>query len=139
MVDDFQGARLMLEAVLKSAGYSDVLCAESAEAAFDRLGLVEPGGNTARVDLILMDVGMPGIDGIEACRRIKAVPWLKDIPIIMVTGLEDPAALELAFAAGAVDYVTKPLNKVEMLARIRSALDLKLEMDRRKLTHVSDL
>jgi signal transduction histidine kinase len=139
VVDDFQGARLMLEAVLKNADYGDVLCAESAEVAFDRLGLEEPGGNTARVDLILMDIGMPGIDGIEACRRIKAMPWLKDIPIIMVTGLEDPAGLESAFAAGAVDYVTKPLNQVELLARVRSALDLKREMDLRKLTHVSDL
>lgn len=139
VVDDFQGARLMLEAALKSAGYSDVLCAESAEEAFTVLGLENPAGNAARVDLILMDVGMPGVDGFEACRRIKAAPWLKDIPILMVTGLEDPASLETAFAAGAVDYITKPLNQVELLARVRSALDLKREMDQRKLIHVTDL
>ncbi|MSQ17141.1 MAG: hybrid sensor histidine kinase/response regulator [Dehalococcoidia bacterium] len=139
VVDDFQGARLMLESVLKSAGHSDVLCAGSGEEAFTILGLENPTGNSGRVNSILMDVGMPGVDGFEACRRIKAAPWLKDIPILMVTGLEDPASLEAAFAAGAVDYITKPLNQVELLARVRSALDLKREMDQRKLIHVTDL
>lgn len=139
VVDDFQGARLMLEAVLKSAGYIDVVSAESAQQAFDHLGMQSPGGNSSGVDLILMDVGMSGIDGVEACRRIKAVPWLREIPVIIVTGLDDTSGLELAFSAGAVDYITKPLNQVELLARVRSALDLKRELDRRKLRHVKDL
>jgi signal transduction histidine kinase len=139
VVDDFQGARLMLEAVLKSAGYSDVVLAESAQQAFDQLGMQDAGARTTGVDLILMDVGMPGIDGVEACRRIKAVPRLKDIPVIIVTGLDDTNGLELAFSAGAVDYITKPLNQVELLARVKSALELKREMDRRKLMHITDL
>ncbi len=139
VVDDFQGARLMLEAVLKSNGFSSIFCAESAEEAFRILGLDDPAGNSAGVDLVLMDVGMPGIDGVEACRRIKAVPWLKDIPVLVVTGLDDPAHLKVAFAAGAVDYILKPLNQVELVVRVRSALEVKQETDRRKALHVNDL
>jgi len=75
---------------------------------------------------------MPGLDGVEACRRIKAVERFRDTPIIMVTAMSEAGFLEAAFAAGAVDYLTKPVNRVELLARVRSALRLKREMDRRK-------
>src|SRR5262245_27875140 len=79
-----------------------------------------------------MDIRIPGMDGIAACRRIKAVPQLHDIPIIMVTSSDDTADLQLAFDAGAMDYLIKPPDEVELLARVRSALKLKHEMDRRK-------
>jgi class 3 adenylate cyclase len=79
-----------------------------------------------------MDIRMPGMDGIAACRRIKAVPQLHDIPIIMVTSSDDTGDLQLAFDAGAMDYLIKPPNTVELLARVRSALKLKQEMDARK-------
>ena len=63
-----------------------------------------------KVDLILMDISMPGLNGIEACHRIKAVEPLHDIPIIMSPGNE-AEDLRAAFAAGAIDYITKPPNK----------------------------
>lgn len=72
------------------------------------------------------------MDGREACRIIKSAEYLQDIPVITVTSLTEIEHLEKAFAAGATDYITKPVNKVELLARIRSALKLKYEMDRRK-------
>ena len=84
------------------------------------------------VDLILMDISMPEIDGIMACQQIHAADHLADIPILMVTASTEAEDLELAFAAGALDYITKPLNKIELLARVRSALLLKHEIDRRK-------
>ncbi len=75
---------------------------------------------------------MPEIDGIEACARIRNDPRYVDLPIIMVTSLDDMDSLANAFVAGATDYITKPLNRVELLARVRSALKLKAELDRRQ-------
>jgi len=79
-----------------------------------------------------MDIMMPDMDGVEACRRIKADRRYRDLPILMVTAMKAGAFLETAFAAGAVDYVTKPINRLELLTRITSALKLKREMDQRK-------
>jgi len=76
-----------------------------------------------------LDISMPVLDGIEACRLIKAVGRLRDVPIIMVTAMTDPAFLVSAFDAGAVDYITKPVKKVELLARVGSALKLKQSID----------
>ena len=85
-----------------------------------------------RVDLILLDIVMPEIDGIEACARIRSDLRYADIPIIMVTSLGDMDSLANAFVAGANDYITKPVNRVELLARVRSALKLKAELERRQ-------
>jgi len=84
------------------------------------------------LDLILMDVMMPEMDGVEACRRIKSNQSLKDIAIIMVTSVEDIAVLESAFDAGAADYINKPIQPVELMARLRSILRLKDEMQTRR-------
>ncbi len=65
---------------------------------------------------------MPTTSGIEACRQIKAVERYRDIPIIMATVKTDPVDLQLAFAAGAIDYVAKPLSKIELLTRVRCVL-----------------
>jgi diguanylate cyclase (GGDEF)-like protein len=79
-----------------------------------------------------MDIVMPQMSGIDACRAIKANERLRDIPIIMVTGMSADDDLAEAFAAGAMDYVTKPIKVVELLARLRSALALKHELDNRR-------
>jgi diguanylate cyclase (GGDEF)-like protein len=79
-----------------------------------------------------MDLTMPEIDGITAIRHIRAVPALRDIPIIVVTGRVEPENLKKAFDAGAMDYITKPMHEVELFARVRSALKLKQEIDQRK-------
>jgi adenylate cyclase len=132
IVDDSAGSRLLLSSILKAAGYQALVTAESARGAFARLGLNGTATGPSDVDLILMDISMPDLDGIEACCQIKADVRLQDIPIIMVTASTVTEDLQLAFAAGAMDYITKPPNKVELLARVRSALELKQEMDRRK-------
>lgn len=137
IVDDYRNSRLMLEAMLNAGGFSDeVLTAASAHEALKHLGVEDPGGNVTGVDLILMDITMPEVDGIEACRQIKGMPHLRDIPIIMVTALNEAHNLESAFDAGAADYITKPVNQVELRARVRSALTLKREMDARKLAYI---
>jgi CheY-like chemotaxis protein len=131
LVDDSGSQRLLLTSLLRLGGYMDLVQADSAQAAFDRLGL-DARSDPAPVDLILMDISMPDMDGIAACRRIKAAAHLADIPILMVTASTEADDLERAFAAGALDFITKPLNKTELLARVRSALRLKSEIDRRK-------
>jgi len=131
IVDDSQDSRLLIKTFLNKAGFDDVTPLESPFQAFDLLGL-ENSGEALNVDLILMDVLMPDLDGIEACRRIKAADHLKDIPLIMITAKTEDSTLDEAFNAGAMDYITKPISKVVLLARIRSALALKGEMDRRK-------
>ncbi len=81
------------------------------------------------VDLILMDMMMPEIDGIEATKRIQLMDQFKDIPIIIITAMGDSIKLAEALEAGAIDYVMKPVNKIELIARIRVALRLKYEKD----------
>jgi len=131
IVDDSPDQQVLLRAILGKAGHTDILSADSAKAAFT---LLDKDGQepSARIDLILMDVLMPELDGVEACRQIKSRPDLGDIPIIIVTAKSDLSNLQAAFAAGANDYITKPVNSVELLARASSALALKKEMDCRK-------
>ncbi len=132
IVDDSADDRLLLQSILSSAGYDEILIAESATAAFRHLGIDGGRQGSARVDLILMDIMMPAMNGIETCRQIKAVERFRDTPIIMVTVKTDPVDLQLAFAAGAMDYIGKPINKVELLTRVRSVLRLVHEIDRRR-------
>jgi diguanylate cyclase (GGDEF)-like protein len=132
IVDDSADDRLLLQALLSAAGYENILAADSANAAFKLLGLDGGKQSGARVDLILMDIVMPQMSGIEACRQIKAIDRFRDTPIIMVTVKTDPFDLQLAFAAGAMDYVAKPVNKIELLTRVRSVLRLVHEIDRRR-------
>jgi CheY-like chemotaxis protein len=131
VVDDSLDDRRLLDAMLGRRGYPVVLTS-SAHEAFQFLRLDDPDSSDPTVDLILMDILMPGIDGIQACQRIKAIKRFHDVPIIMVTCKREPESLEAAFAAGARDYITKPVKRVELLARINSALTLKRESDARK-------
>jgi len=107
------------------------MAADSAQAAFAALNLDgEP--SQSFIDLILRDVLMPDLNGVTACRRIKQNSHLRDIPVIMITAKNDLENLTEAFSAGAMDYITKPVNSVELLARTASAPTLKHEMDCRK-------
>ena len=81
-------------------------------------------------DLILLDLMMPEMDGLEVCRRLKADPPTQQIPIIFLTASNEMEHLVKGFEAGAVDYVTKPFNAPELLARVRTHLELKHARER---------
>ena len=111
VVDDTPGTLGVLNEVLEDAGYT-VLMAQSAAAAMMVVERVRP-------DVILIDAVMPGMDGFEACRRMKRDPALAAVPIIFMTGLTESEDVVRGLEAGGVDYVTKPLQLAEVVARIR--------------------
>jgi sigma-B regulation protein RsbU (phosphoserine phosphatase) len=130
VVDDSANERTLLRHLLTKGGYSKVTLAESAAEALEKIRGPHPSGKT---DLILMDILMPEMDGIEACRAIKSESSLRDVPVIMVTGLYDQENLESAFAVGATDYIVKPVKEWELLSRVGSAFRLRQEMKKRKV------
>lgn len=128
VIDDAEEMRLVLEAMLDQAGYPFVQTVESFEAARPFLERRDDEGRCP-YDLILLDLMMPGVDGIEACRWIRADRALDDTPIIVITAKTGSHDLEQAFQAGAMDFIRKPIDRVELLARIRSALRYKHQLD----------
>lgn len=129
IIDDNPVNLIIVEKILKNEGYTDCIKMNSAHELFDYLHMDSEEPMTGEVDLILLDLMMPEIDGLEVCRRIQQNENLKDIPIIIVTALGDSNKLAEALDLGASDYVMKPINKVELMARIRVALRLKFEKD----------
>ncbi|MBT2292490.1 fused response regulator/phosphatase [Paenibacillus albidus] len=133
IVDDNPTNVIIIREILKKEDYRNFITASSAKEMLSLLGIGSEKGEEqpkqSNIDLILLDMMMPEMDGIEACRVVQQYEQLKDIPIIMVTAVGDSKKLAEALDAGAVDYVTKPINKVELMARIRLALRLKREKD----------
>ena len=140
IVDDDASIQQHLKTILNSAGFDQVLLASSVEQAFDLLGNCDHAINGSAVDIILMDIHMPKVNGVEACKKIKRDPCFQHIPIVMVTGDADVQMLEEAFAAGATDYVTKPVNKIELMARLRSVIGIWQQDEKlRQLAHFDAL
>ncbi len=110
IVDDVPDNLSVLHDALDESGYT-VLVATSGEAALQRAAQALP-------DIVLLDAMMPGIDGFEVARRLKAAPHTAHIPIIFMTGLTETEHLVAALEAGGVDYVTKPIKPKEVLARM---------------------
>lgn len=110
IVDDQPDNLAMLHDALDESGYT-VLVATNGESALARAA-------QARPDIVLLDAVMPGIDGFEVARRLKADAQTVAIPIVFMTGLTDTEHVLAAFAAGGVDYVTKPIRPREVLARL---------------------
>jgi two-component system cell cycle response regulator len=125
VVDDIPANVRLLEAKL-SAEYFDVITADSGTSALDIIAAGAP-------DIILLDVMMPGMDGFEVCRRIKANPKTMHIPVVMVTALSEPKDRVRGLEAGADDFLTKPVNELALFARVRSLVRLKMMMDEWRL------
>jgi DNA-binding NarL/FixJ family response regulator len=111
VVDDTPESLGFLTDMLDGAGYT-VLIATDGESALRLVEQITP-------DLVLMDAVMPGVDGFEACRRLKQKPLLAHLPVIFMTGLSETEHVLQGLAAGGVDYVSKPIVVEELLARMR--------------------
>ena len=116
-VDDTPANLDVISDLLSAAGF-EVAVAPSGERAFKQLNRQLP-------DLILLDVMMPGIDGFEVCQRLKADPRTQEIPIIFITALADTHSMTQGFELGAVDYIIKPFQNAEVLARVTTHLQLR--------------
>ncbi len=116
IVDDTPGNLALLSDTLSEAGYR-VLVATDGLGAIEQISHLKP-------DIILMDVMMPGIDGFETCRRLKANPHTEDIPVLFMTGLSELDNLLRGFNEGGLDYIIKPIRPPEVLARIDVHLGL---------------
>jgi len=114
VVDDDPGGRRLTRATLAKAGF-DVADAGDGKAALDAMCARLP-------DLVLMDVGMPVMDGFAACAALRVLPGGDRVPVIMMTGLEDTESIERAFEAGATDFITKPINWAVLPHRVRYML-----------------
>lgn len=114
LVDD-SATILMMEKLILGNGPYELITANNGEEAVKKAADNQP-------DLILLDVIMPKMGGFEACRRIRAAEGTRSIPIIMVTTRGEAANVEAGWANGCTDYVTKPINSAELLAKVRDLL-----------------
>ena len=133
VVDDNEQNLELIQAYLE-----DVAC--ETEAAHDGIEALEMVARS-KPDLILLDVMMPKMSGFEVCRRLKSNPQTSDIPVIMVTALNEFGDIERGLDSGTDDFVSKPINRLELLTRIRTMLKLKHLTDRlqRTLAYLSEV
>lgn len=121
VVDDIEANLKFLEARLL-ADYFDVVCTDNGR---DALSICAGG----QIDVILLDVMMPEMDGFEVCERLKADPMTAHIPVVMVTALDQPADRVRGLKAGADDFLTKPVNDLQLISRVKSLARLKTMSD----------
>ncbi|MDX1681495.1 MAG: response regulator [Phycisphaeraceae bacterium] len=136
VVDDNQQNLELLEAYLDALPCRVVTATDGEQA----MALIQ-SGDQPTPDLILLDVMMPRMSGFEVCQRLKDNPDTANIPIMMVTALNELGDVERAVEAGTDDFLSKPVNKLELLTRVKSLLrvrHLKRELDR-TLAHLEDI
>ena len=121
VVDDVDANVKLLEARL-TAEYLEVRTARSGREALEICA-------NERADVVLLDVMMPGMDGFEVCRRLKSEPRTQHIPVIMVTALDHPSDRVRGLEAGADDFLTKPVDDIALVKRVRNLARLKMLTD----------
>lgn len=132
IIDDSALHLRLIEDILQNAGFTGTIAIDSADGASVCVAGNSMYSEEQPLDLILMDLVMPDVTGLEACRLIKAKPHMVDVPIIMVTAMTDGESLRRAFAGGATDYIRKPIIAVELIAHVSTALTMMKERVRRK-------
>jgi two-component system, sensor histidine kinase and response regulator len=121
VVDDNQENLKVISSFLKEKNYRIALAIDG-KSAFKVL-------EDNKIDLILLDIMMPGMDGFEVCRLLKEKPETKDIPVIFLTARTETDDVVRGFQIGGVDYITKPFKKEELYARVNNHIQLKLVRD----------
>jgi CheY-like chemotaxis protein len=115
LVDDSGVALMTEEMILRRAGRYDLTLAHDGVEAVETATAELP-------DLILMDVVMPRMTGVEACKKLRSQDKTKDIPIILVTTRGEPSSIEIGYESGCNDYVTKPINSMELLGKVENLI-----------------
>jgi len=124
-VDDEPSILKIFEGLFAPNDY-EIIKAQNGQEALEKL-------NEERVDLVLMDIMMPKLDGLEACRRIKGNERTRDLPVVMVTALSEKADLIKGIEAGAEDFISKPFDAREILERVKILLERKSLSERNAL------
>lgn len=132
IVDDSPAVRGLLEDTLVAEGFGPVVQVASAEQALERLRWGHLPATPTDIEVLLLDLHLPGMGGIEACRLLRGFEPTAALPIIAVTVEDDMRMLEMAFAAGANDLLAKPFRRVDVIARVRAALAQRAEHGRQK-------
>lgn len=114
VVDDDPVTLKYISTIIQKIGIKSET-ASNGKACIERCKSIQPA-------MILLDINMPGMDGIEVCRRLKAEKKTKDIPVIFITSLTDTRTLEDAFESGGTDFIEKPVNSIELTARVKSVM-----------------
>lgn len=132
VVDDTASARMLITAFLRNAGYENVVQAEDGLKALEEVGKAKP-------DLIILDLMMPGLDGFEVCRRLRANDDTMALPVLIQSARGETDAIKAAFEAGASDMISKPINQIEFISRVRAHLSsqflfTQLEMYKSRMT-----
>ncbi len=130
LVDDSWDDCVLLGTYLKSADYS-VVPTHSAKEALRYLDGLIAGEPLVPIDLILLDIKMPGFDGLDACTRIKSMKQFESVPILMISADTTSGTIQLAYRRGAADYIRKPVVKAELLAKVAMVLKLQKSADQR--------
>lgn len=133
LVDDSNVSIKILEDILINNGYTEITSVNSAQEAIDFLLSKNYAGINRPIDIIVTDLFMPGINGIEFCKKIHRIEEYRDIPIVMITSSSDIDNLKEAFESGIIDYIQKPFNPIELVTRIKAILSFKEEVSRRQL------
>lgn len=131
IIDDSLASLNIIEKILNSCGYTDILTAVGAWEGIDLMIASESAGEKLP-DLILLDILMPQMNGIEAIQRLKSHPTYVEIPIVVISVKNDAATLAEAFEAGALDFISKPVSRPVLKARVDAIIKLKTEIDTRK-------
>jgi two-component system cell cycle response regulator len=118
VVDDNLQNLELLEAYLEDVAEITTIGATNGQQALEKVAAERP-------DLILLDVMMPRMSGFEVCKKLKSDPATRHIPIIMVTALDEVGDVERGVEAGTNDFITKPVNRVDLLARVRTLLRMR--------------
>lgn len=136
IVDDDEAFVELLKFQLSQMAAIDTVIAQTGEQALDILGIAPPFGEVGTVDLVLVDLDMPGMGGIKAIERVKRDPRYRDLPMVVVTSRGELEDLLAAYDAGAVDYIRKPIDTVEGFSHLRAAIAFTEETRRRhRLEH----